>query len=126
MRGAFPVHNVFRDVELRRVFVTSDPARKDDVERIAPDHATRIVRNQPGVLYTLDGMRTAGLMADVAPPECRRTSGTSGDLTLDYNGMLSFLWASVQDAHDRLDALERHVDERARRPIKKKRKRSTT
>lgn len=115
--------NVFRDIQVRRMHITSDRRRKADVQPIDPADATKVVRGVPAYTYTVDGQAAAGLMADDAPAECvrMRTRGGDGDgggaahLTLDYNAMLAYLWASLQDAHARLDAQERNAGRKKRK-----------
>lgn len=108
--------NTFRDIMVRQIHVTSDRSRKEDVQTLRPDRGTDVVRNLPAFTYTIDGNAAAGLMADTAPPaHVRRVGGDNGSLSLDYNSMLSYLWASVQDAHDRLDAMERRKTRRKRK-----------
>lgn len=108
--------NTFRDIMVRQIHVTSDRSRKEDVERLRPDRGTDVVRTLPAFTYTVDGSAAAGLMADTAPDaHVRRVGGDGGSLSLDYNSMLAYLWASVQDAHNRLDAMERTKTRRKRK-----------
>lgn len=94
--------NVFRDVEVRRLHVTSDRSQKEDVRPLDPAAATELVRAVSPFLYRLDGEPAAGLMADDAPSEYVRRSAGDGTLSLDYHSLVAHLWASVQHAHRRI------------------------
>lgn len=98
--------NTFRDIVARRVFITSDPREKSDRTPLSPRGATRTVRGLRPHRYTLDGQEAAGLLADEVPTAYVRQCGPGGPLVVDYQSLLAELWASVQHAHARLDALE--------------------
>lgn len=99
--------NVFRDLEARRLYLTSDRGRKRNIQALDGATATRLVRGLRPCTYSLDGEPAAGMLADEAPPElARHTEGGAGPLALDYPGLLAHLWASVQDAHHRIDRVE--------------------
>ena len=96
--------NVFRGaIEVRRCHVLSDPACKEGLGLLDPRESAELVRGIRPHLYRVDGRLAAGIMADSVPVEYTSPSDMMGGgvgaptvLTVDYNSLLSHLWAAVR------------------------------
>ena len=97
------VFNTFQEIFVQRIHVTSDRSQKQNITPL-PDHeGTELVRHLMPYRYTINGRPAAGLMADEVPASYTHRNTT---LSVDYNSLIAELWASVRDAHARLDRLE--------------------
>ena len=56
--------NVFQNIEVRRLHVTSDSRHKDHIEAIECQHALDLVRQIVPRRYTIDGQPAAGMLAE--------------------------------------------------------------
>jgi hypothetical protein len=97
--------NTFRTVVVQRLQTMSDGTLKTDAVPVDGAAATRRVRDIQMYHYRLDGVPTAGVMAQDLPEVYTMRHPSTGHLTVDYQGLLAELWASVRHGHDRLDAL---------------------
>jgi hypothetical protein len=102
--------NTFRTIVVQRLQTTSDGLLKTDVTPVDGVAATRRVRRTPMYHYRLDGVPTAGVLAQDLPDTYTMRHPVTGHLTVDYQGLLAELWASVSFAHDRLDAIAAHQE----------------
>ena len=97
------VFNTFQEIFVQRIHVTSDRSQKQNITPLADHEGTDLVRHVLLYRYTINGRPAAGLMADEVPASYTQRNTT---LSVDYNSLLAELWASVRDAHARLDRLE--------------------
>jgi hypothetical protein len=102
--------NTFRTVVVQRLQTTSDMTLKTDIVPMDGATATGHVRNIQMYHYRLDGVPTAGVMAQELPEAYTMRHPSTGHLTVDYQSLLAELWSSVRHAHDRLDALAAHQE----------------
>jgi hypothetical protein len=96
--------NSFQNVYVQRIHVLSDENGKQDLRPLPDEEGTALVRRITPYRYDVQGKPAAGLLAQEVPIEY---SNHGPDLMgVDYNSLMAELWASVRDAHTRLDALE--------------------
>ena len=101
--------NTFRDVEARRICLTSDVRRKRDIRTLSRAEATDLVRRLSVFTYSIDNRRAAGVMALTVPAQYSENN------TVDYISLLMHLWVSVQDIHQKIDQLQKRKKHRSKK-----------
>ena len=101
--------NTFRDIEARRICLTSDVRRKQDIRPLSRADATELVRRLSVFTYSIDSRRAAGVMANTVPEHYSENN------TVDYISLLMHLWVSVQDVHQKIDKLQKRKKHRSKK-----------
>ena len=104
--GAQPTQS--QDIVARRVHVTSDPVKKEDVRPLPEEEANALVQHVAAYRYLLDGRPAAGVMATDVPSAYSHVL-PDGTRCVDYNSLVAELWACVRGLSVRLEECERQL-----------------
>lgn len=105
--------NRFRDVHVRRLFVTSDRRRKTDVTPVKPADALACLRRVQCYHYRIDGSAAVGHLAEEIPGEYLLGDGGA----VDYQSMAALLWTAVRDLDARVHQRKKKKHARHRVPV---------